>query len=237
MTGGSVKKERQGAGSGRPRDPRLEQRVREAALLLYADFGWSGFSLDRVARAAGVGKAALYLRWSSKEALLSDALQATSLNLTSALDTGALRGDLLALGKRWMDGFLSPAGRVTFRFYVESAAQSELFVQSQERLYAERIREIRAIVRRARERGEVSEGTSTTLVIDLITGAVLSHVMSTPTRLQKAMRAKADTYIQQLVDFVLLGIQAHEAALASKSARPKPSRGAKARRAVRPSRA
>jgi DNA-binding transcriptional MerR regulator/predicted nucleic acid-binding protein len=42
---------------GRPRDPNLESRVFAAALRVYAEAGWSGFSFDAVARRAGVGKA------------------------------------------------------------------------------------------------------------------------------------------------------------------------------------
>jgi DNA-binding transcriptional MerR regulator len=53
------------ARSGRPRDPDLESRVLAAALRVYAEAGWSGFSFDAVARRAGVGKAPLYLRWQS----------------------------------------------------------------------------------------------------------------------------------------------------------------------------
>ena len=47
-----------------------------AALAVYAEAGWSGFSFDAVARRAGVGKAPLYLRWASKEDLLLAAFRA-----------------------------------------------------------------------------------------------------------------------------------------------------------------
>ena len=39
-----------------------------------ADAGWAGFTMEAVARRAGVGKASLYLRWTTKEALLADAV-------------------------------------------------------------------------------------------------------------------------------------------------------------------
>ena len=52
--------------SSRPRDPAVEERVVEATLGLYAQRGWSGLTMDAVAASAKVGKAALYLRWSSK---------------------------------------------------------------------------------------------------------------------------------------------------------------------------
>src|ERR1700746_3102675 len=39
-------------GPGRPRDPDLESRVFAAALKIYAEAGWSGFSFEAVARTA-----------------------------------------------------------------------------------------------------------------------------------------------------------------------------------------
>src|ERR1700759_5494534 len=39
-------------GPGRPRDPNLEARVFAAALAIYAEAGWSGFSFEAVARSA-----------------------------------------------------------------------------------------------------------------------------------------------------------------------------------------
>jgi AcrR family transcriptional regulator len=57
------------AGRGRPADPDIEGRVLAAALTVYGEVGWAGFTLDRVARRAPVGKAALYRRWPTKEDL------------------------------------------------------------------------------------------------------------------------------------------------------------------------
>ena len=59
---------------GRPRDAGLDERVYRAALALYGRVGWSGFSIEAVAREGRVGKASIYLRWSSKAELLADAV-------------------------------------------------------------------------------------------------------------------------------------------------------------------
>ena len=58
---------------------------------------------------------------------------------------------------------------------------------------------------------------STTLVLDLVVGAVMNHVMSTPANLHERMVEQAESFIEQLVDFVLLGIHAAEASRASQS--------------------
>ncbi|WP_216858985.1 TetR/AcrR family transcriptional regulator [Trueperella pecoris] len=53
----------------------VEERVYDAALLLYGETGWSGFNLTKVAERAGVGKSSLYSRWPTAETLLLTAFQ------------------------------------------------------------------------------------------------------------------------------------------------------------------
>ncbi|HEY1968915.1 MAG TPA: helix-turn-helix domain-containing protein, partial [Pseudonocardia sp.] len=82
--------------AGRPRDPEVDNRIARAAVELFGELGWAGFSLEGVARRAGVGKASIYLRWQTKERLLTDALAARVTDIADA-DTGTLRGDLCRL--------------------------------------------------------------------------------------------------------------------------------------------
>ena len=83
----------------------------DAAIALYAAAGWGGFNFDAIARAAGVGKAALYRRWASREALFRETLEARWYAV-QAIDTGTLRGDLLALGRMNFDALAGPFGEV-----------------------------------------------------------------------------------------------------------------------------
>jgi AcrR family transcriptional regulator len=54
----------------RPLDPAKDQAITEAVVDVLDRLGYSGFTMDEVALAAGVGKAAIYRRWSSKTDLL-----------------------------------------------------------------------------------------------------------------------------------------------------------------------
>lgn len=63
----------------------------------WARTGYSAISLERVARAAGVGKAALYRRWAEKPAMAADLLSRVGLTITDVGDQGSLEGDLEAL--------------------------------------------------------------------------------------------------------------------------------------------
>jgi AcrR family transcriptional regulator len=62
----------------------------------WARVGYAALSLERVAKNAGAGKAALYRRWSSKVVMASDLLSKVGLTLFELPDTGSLEADLLA---------------------------------------------------------------------------------------------------------------------------------------------
>ena len=55
---------------GRPRDPAIDEAILDAAREVIAERGYTGASIDQIARTAGVGKDTLYRRWDSKQALV-----------------------------------------------------------------------------------------------------------------------------------------------------------------------
>ncbi len=59
---------------GRPRDPAVREAILDAARTVLARKGFTGTSMDEIARQAGVGKDTLYRRWKSKEDLVLDLL-------------------------------------------------------------------------------------------------------------------------------------------------------------------
>jgi AcrR family transcriptional regulator len=63
----------------------------------WADVGYGGISLERVAKRAGAGKAALYRRWPSKLEMASDLLTRVGLLITETGDMGSLQADLEAV--------------------------------------------------------------------------------------------------------------------------------------------
>src|SRR5262245_3701852 len=100
----STSREEPRRGRGRPRTPGAEKRITDAALEEYGEHGWAGFTMDGVARRAGVGKSTVYLRWQDKDSLLTDAV-GTESGWLGAVDTGSLRGDLEALATNLFEHF------------------------------------------------------------------------------------------------------------------------------------
>lgn len=87
---------------GRKRDPSRGPDLLDATLDVLAEVGYGGLTMNLVAERARAGKATIYRRWDSKEALVLDAIahmKRGQVDLDRLPDTGTLRGDLLALFK------------------------------------------------------------------------------------------------------------------------------------------
>lgn len=61
---------------GRPRDHTLDQAILDASLTLLDEVGYSGLTLEAVARRANTSKPTIYRRWATLPELLLDALTA-----------------------------------------------------------------------------------------------------------------------------------------------------------------
>src|SRR4051812_40420778 len=59
---------------GRPRDPDVDDRIREATLAVLLESGYAAVTMEAVARRAGVAHTTVYRRWPSKAHLLHDVL-------------------------------------------------------------------------------------------------------------------------------------------------------------------
>ena len=189
---------------GRPRDPEVDRRIAQAALDLFADAGWTGFAMEAVARRAGVGKASLYLRWSTKEALLTDAVT-WRLAGVADVDTGTLHGDLVELATQILGIYAGDTGRVALRLGVEAAAIPGVAEHYARMLHAQ-VLAARAIVRRGIDRGEAAPDISVTLLLDTLIGGAMMHALMTPEGRRADLARNTGPYAGQLVSFLLRAV-------------------------------
>nr|WP_256978850.1 MULTISPECIES: TetR/AcrR family transcriptional regulator [unclassified Rhodococcus (in: high G+C Gram-positive bacteria)] len=174
----------------------------DAVLEVYWERGWSGFTLDAVARKATVGRAALYRRWASKGDLLVDALEARS-PLAEPIDLGTFRADLVELAVQLLVGYRSTAGLVSLRVALDARVHPDLLGHMMDTLNRSRLVAARSIVHRAQERGEAPKSTDTTRILDLVTGAVLSHVIFSHRQVADQTAENDRVYAESMVDTVL----------------------------------
>jgi AcrR family transcriptional regulator len=161
----------------RSRDP----AILDAALATLAENGYAATTMNDIAARAGVGKAAIYRRWSSKAALITDALVYWRPELLSdeAPDTGSLTGDLdevVQRAKRNDDALIS--NDLILRVALEAAHDCELASALDELLLFRGRRVMTAILRRAVARGELSGDRDWSLIADVTTGMSLMRVIN-----------------------------------------------------------
>jgi AcrR family transcriptional regulator len=155
---------------GRPRDARATPAILFATLQVIAEEGFAKFSVDKVAAAAGVGKATIYRRWPSKEELVHDAVAQIVTNLPEP-DTGSLRGDVLEFNRQLLaQGDALPAMTRVIPALVAESAWDPRLQAVLDQLLAARADCGYAVIRRAKARGELAEDVPDGLLIDLSSG-------------------------------------------------------------------
>jgi AcrR family transcriptional regulator len=193
-------------GRGRPADPDIERRVIAAALSVYGEVGWAGFTLDRVARRAPVGKAALYRRWPTKEGLLLAALEHLAEPPEEDADPTDLRGCLIKMAEQVIDMFVGPKALVLPRVLIEASQYPAHFDEMVQNIVRARFGRARIIIQAAIDRGELPALTPPELIIDAIMGRVISLIVLTPGAQRAAVDARRDFYAASITDFVLQAV-------------------------------
>ncbi|MGB0099131.1 MAG: TetR/AcrR family transcriptional regulator [Nocardioides sp.] len=148
----------------------------DAALEEYGEHGWAGFTMDGVARRAGVGKSTVYLRWQDKDSLLTDAV-GTASGLLGAVDTGDLRGDLRQVAINLYRHFHDPAGWASLRITIDSAGSHEQLGRFSEAVGEVQVDHIGRIVQRAIDRGDPLADLSASSITECIYGAVTMQTL------------------------------------------------------------
>ncbi len=190
--------------AGRPRDPEVDRRVMRAAMEVFGDVGWSGFSIEAVARRAQVGKASIYRRWATGAELLADSVRA-AVRLVPSPEGGDLTADLRALARHLLAAHLHDGGRSMMRLRFEAPGITELRDQW-EAVRRSEVEAARQLVHRAVRRGELPPGTKVTLVLDTLCGAVLMHAIARPESAGPAGEREINRFVDDLVGFVLAGV-------------------------------
>ena len=186
---------RRSRGRGRPRIEGAEAKILAAALDEYGERGWSGFTMDAVARRAGVGKSTVYLRWHDKDELLTAAVTNRGMELTDA-DTGSLEGDLRQLALNLLRHFHATEGWAAVRVTFDNASSSERLGNFAEAVTEVHGRQVELICQRAVERGEMIEGFPPGVVTEAIYGAALINSLS----MRLEGRTDTDAYLETRAD-------------------------------------
>jgi AcrR family transcriptional regulator len=190
-----------GGQRGRPRSQEADRAILTATVELLATKGLAAMSIEEVAARAGVGKATIYRRWSSKGLLALDAFVASFRAQQAEPDTGTLRGDLVAALRAWVRAVIrTPMGPMLTGLIAEAQHDTELRAAWRDRVIEPLRSQHRVMLDRAMARGEIPASVDREVVLDLFFGAA-QH------RLLLGHLPLTDDFVLEVVDVILDGIQ------------------------------
>ena len=160
---------------GRPRSEQAEQAIIDAALELFGERGVDGVCVEAVAARAGVGKATIYRRWSSKEDLLIAALSSLKSPLPEPRGE-SVRDDLVLLLEAMIKDAADPRYMRQFAMLHGEASQyPRVLARYVETVVEPRREVIRSVLRRGIAAGELRAGLDIEIAMLALTGAVIAR--------------------------------------------------------------
>lgn len=184
---------------GRPLDEQVSTEILDAAVAVLTEQGFAGVTVDNVAATAGVSKATIYRRWSTKEALLLEAASCLSGAPDELPDTGSLRGDLVALYEGFLPALIDGIpGQMLPQMVAEGTRNPEIRALLAD-FADERRTRWRTVLERAVGRGELVDGVDVEVVVDCLTGPLFTRLLVTGRPLTPALA-------EQILDVVLGGV-------------------------------
>lgn len=183
----------------RGKGPRDAAAIYRATVDLLVLRGYDGLTIEGVAAHSHVNKTTIYRWWPSKDALLAAALEETNILELTVGDTGSLRGDLIGVVDQVVTMLTAEPGGQIARAALGGLDRPGLSFWV--RMFCEkRAKQEAPIFERAVRRGELPAGVDSTMVVDLLAGAIWFRMLVR----QEPM---PEGYTEALVDAVLTGLQ------------------------------
>jgi AcrR family transcriptional regulator len=168
---------------GRPRNADLDRAVIETVLTLLGDgVTFAEMSMEGIARAAGVGKATIYRRWLSKEALLFDVLATMEVPLPEPARRSVREDLVTALGSVRKHNLAKRESTLMRNMQSQIQSSPELWQRYYDTFIVSRRRVLGEILQRGIANGEIRAelGTDLDLLIDMVVGPLLTRTFQRP---------------------------------------------------------
>ncbi len=139
-------------------------RVREAVLAATAaelsERGFAAMTIENIAARSGVHKTTIYRRWSTLSQLVADAAIEVSATTVPIPDTGSIESDLREMARSIVALVTSESGGALVAALFSDAVRTPEVARLKREFYSARYELADIVVRRAVERGEISEKVS-----------------------------------------------------------------------------
>jgi AcrR family transcriptional regulator len=153
-----------------------EDEILDATVAVVAELGYDRLTMDAVATAAKASKATLYRRWQTKADLVVDAIsRAKGCPMPEDVDTGSLRGDLIAMSCG--DGGFKDELPMSVIAGLITALHRDPDMQKafKERFLRPRLALVSKVYERAVQRGEIAPDVDTELLSVTLPAVIVHH--------------------------------------------------------------
>ncbi|MEY2570759.1 MAG: hypothetical protein QOE63_1109 [Acidimicrobiaceae bacterium] len=154
---------------GRQRSEAADEAILQATLAVLSEAGYGGLTMAAVIERAGVSSATLYRRWTTKQDLVAAAV-ATLVPELGDTDTGSLEGDLTAFVTQVAESISRRHEGVSEALRLEKKHNPELSAALREQFLQPRLDELKAVLARAKARGEIATVPPLETALSLVTG-------------------------------------------------------------------
>ncbi|WP_307808287.1 TetR/AcrR family transcriptional regulator [Streptomyces oryzae] len=191
---------------GRPRSEAVERAILDAVIrLLEEGVSYDTLSVERIARTAGVGKAAVYRRWSGKDELFLHVVREMEEPAYEGPVDGPLR-EVLIGALNWLRQMSLAKRRSTLLRVLAAHVHShpELWKRYHETVISARRERLAFVLRRGIERGELRGDLDIDVLVDMLTAPILVRI------LLRDWEELPEEMPRQIVDTFLDGLGAGE---------------------------
>jgi AcrR family transcriptional regulator len=173
----SIREEDVRSRPGRPRDPACDAAILQATLDVFAEEGYAGVNIDGVAARAGVGKATIYRRYSSKAELVVEAVRCGAHVDDWLPDTGDLRADLTSMMQPLIDRLRGDDAQLLTTFALERLRNPELNEQFDRLVIGKKREHLRHLVASAIARGDLRADVDVDLIAEAAPALIWHHAL------------------------------------------------------------
>lgn len=153
--------------AGRPRDRQIDGAVITATLEMLNEVGYSGLSLEKVAKRAGTSRPAIYRRWAGRAQLALAAI-AARLDVPTPPDTGCTLCDIAESFNVFLIAYRTLRPDVLSALHADCSPDPELRERYLETVVEPSRRAVERTLDRAVSRGDLRSDMDRELMLDLV---------------------------------------------------------------------
>jgi len=161
------------------RGPRVRAAVLAATLGELAETGYAAFTIEGIARRAGVHKTTIYRRWKDRETLVAEAVADLAATQVPFRDTQDLTADLRRYARSFVKFMNSPTGRAVAAATLSDAGRIPEIAEAKRRFFADRFRRAEPVVAGAIARGELPPGTDPAELVRTLVAPIYLRILVT----------------------------------------------------------